>query len=136
MKRALFLVGVLAASFVNAEDKCPLVGKWRSDEARTLESMRMHGNVTEKQRELFENAFFGRLTVDIECDKFIATFDGEEGEAVTFEIVAVEGRAITMRYVESFTGSTIESTATIENDGCYSVPVGSVGFKEYFCKIE
>lgn len=136
MRLSLLLIGFLITTFVNAESGCPLEGKWRSDEAKTLESMRMYGSVTEKQRELFENGFFGRLTVEIGCDKFIATFDGEEGETVTFDIVSVKGNTITARYIDSFTGSTFESTATIENDGCYSVPVGIVGFKEYFCRVK
>jgi hypothetical protein len=37
------------------------IGRWKSDEALTLQDMRRHPEVTEKAKALFDNKFFGRL---------------------------------------------------------------------------
>jgi hypothetical protein len=39
------------------------LGRWKSDEALTLEDMRKHPEVTEKARAFFENKFFGSLVL-------------------------------------------------------------------------
>jgi len=96
--------------------------------------MSRHGSVTEKQRELFEGEFFGKLRIEITCNQFTTYFDGES-ETHNYETVLVEGDRITTRYYDRFKQQTVENTVVLEGD-CYSVPLEGLGFREYFCRVE
>lgn len=65
MKPSLLLLAALFFSRSALAVDVPncFVGRWKSDEALTLEDMRKHPEVTEKALLLFEKNFFGRLVL-------------------------------------------------------------------------
>jgi hypothetical protein len=117
---------------VSAE--CPLMGKWKSNEAKTLASMHATGKVTEQQRSLFENHYFGKLTVTITCSEMTSTYAGDS-DTFAYTYVKQDGHHITIQPHDEENDKEVERELTLEQNGqCYSVPVSNLGFKEYFCK--
>lgn len=131
------LFGLILSIFSAAaygQEPCPLNGVWLSNEKMTLESMNRHGNVSEKQRALFEDSFFGRLKVDVGCNQFTTTLD-DFSETVEYEIAEMSGSSVTTRYVDALLGKMVERTLVVK-EGCYSVPIEHLGFREYFCRAK
>ncbi len=124
---------LLMGSAFAQDSGCPIAGKWRSNEAKTLVNMRQ-ADLNEKQRELLSNGVFGRLIVETDCKGYTSNFDGEI-ETVIFETVKIEGNRVTVSYRTEYSDVPIVSTAVIEND-CYSVPIEALGFAEVFCRID
>lgn len=132
MKLIALLLLMSLSTLVQGQELCPLNGIWKSNERMTLDSMNTHGKVTEKQRELFENSFFGNLEIEVSCNQFTSTYE-DAVWTVEYQIVEVSGNRVTTRYHDSLTNEVVEMTIIIEND-CYSLPIGSLGFREYFCR--
>lgn len=111
---------------------CPLEGHWRSNEEKTLASFRQAKDATQKQRELFENDFFGKLYMHIECKKFTSVMD-DWIETSKYDLVSSSSKSVTIRYNSELEGEVVRE-AIIEGD-CYSLEVNGGQFKEYFCPV-
>lgn len=111
---------------------CPLEGYWRSDAERTLSSFRQAQGVSEKQKELFENNFFGKLYMHIECERFTAVMEGWH-EITEYERVTSSDEVVVIKFNSEIEGEVVRK-AVIEG-ACYSLAVNEGQFKEYFCPI-
>ena len=111
---------------------CPLEGYWKSNEPKTLESMRRAIDLPEKARKLFENNFFGKLHAHIECNRFTTVLDGEV-QSSEYEIIRLESNVYRLKSYSEILGD-IEQTLRVEG-ACYSLEISQGKFREYFCPI-
>ncbi|ROS01338.1 hypothetical protein EDC56_1773 [Sinobacterium caligoides] len=111
---------------------CPLEGYWKSDEEKTLASFRQAKDVTPKQMEVFENNFFGKLFMHIECRKFTSVMD-DWIEISSYELVSSSSKSVIIRYTSELEGEVVRE-AKIEGN-CYSLEINGGQFKEYFCPV-
>lgn len=132
---ALTLVG---CSPIPHED---LLGYWKSNEPKTLESMRATPGITEKAKELFEKDFFGKLVIEYKADTYRAKFEREEDNIEEFDQyypykILKKGEGYYL--VESYSQHLEENeTKKIYMDGnCYYVLVSKWNFREYFCRFD
>jgi len=95
---ALILIPVHA--FSAGIPEC-FVGRWKSDEALTLEDMRKHPEVTEKARAIFERNFFGSLVLVFGPSYGGGYLEGEQTRAnlsfEKFDVMERETNRITVR---------------------------------------
>lgn len=112
---------------------CPLEGYWRSDEAKTLASLSQAKDLTEAQRTLLTDDFFGKLFIHMECDRFTSVYE-DFIQSSSYELLSSSKSQIRFKYHNDFEGEVV-STATIEGD-CYWVPIVGGSVREYFCPIE
>jgi hypothetical protein len=134
MKTTLILLALTFVSACSDNQSCPITGKWKSNEKLTLASMNETGRITEKQREIFENGFFGKLELDINCSSFTTTFDGVS-ETYSYETIHQTQDSVTASYYSKVLQKQVEVTSTITGN-CYSTPIEQLNFNEYFCRIE
>lgn len=92
------------------------------------------GKITAKQRAIFENGFFGKLELDINCSSFKTTLDGVS-ETYNYETIHKTKDSVTVSYYSKVLQKQVEVTSTI-TDNCYSTPIEQLNFNEYFCRIE
>jgi hypothetical protein len=111
---------------------CPLEGYWKSDEEKTLASFHQAKDTTPKQKELFENNFFGKLYMHIECKKFTSVME-DWVETGKYDLVSSSDKSVTIKYTSETEGEVVRE-ATIEDD-CYSLEINGGQFKEYFCPV-
>ena len=112
-----------------------LLGKWKSNEKLTLESMNGVEGVTKKAREVFENNFFGHLVVEYKEKEYrsINDKDNIESSFVPYEVLEVTDRYIRIREWSDLLKENEESTLYFEGD-CYYVITSKFNFREYFCR--
>ena len=110
-------------------------GVWRSNEDKTLSSMRSTGKVSDKQRKLLEDGFFGKLSIEITCSKVILVFNGNRDE-FEYKSITREGDEVRIEYVNPEANEGLVRPLILEKGGeCYYVPLEEYQFNEYFCRI-
>lgn len=137
MRKLILLLLVTLSPLTMAQQKLFYVGIWQSNEEKTLASMRAMPGIPDKERETYENDFFGKLVNEIRADSFTTFFANDVPASPVFipaQIEVVSGDTIRMRYYHEYRKEYVEREITFEN-GCYTVPVGPWGFREYFCKV-
>lgn len=125
------LLGYHASVFAGS---CPLNGRWQSNEARTLASLHATGKVNKRQRALFENHYFGHLSMTYTCKEITVRYAGDS-DILDYQIVRRDGPHITIRTTDDETDEGRLRELLLTPDGkCYSVPVAKFQFREYFCR--
>jgi hypothetical protein len=127
------MVWLLLQSATASASECLLAGTWKSNEEKTLQSMKAV-QLTEKQRKLFSNRFFGKLAIDYTCEGFTSTYE-DMVKSYKFISMKESGRYVTTEYFEPSQNKNLLDTIEIIDD-CYSVPLGKLGFNEVFCKVK
>jgi hypothetical protein len=137
--RSLVVLLAIASLPVLCSAQVPecFVGRWKSDEARTLADMRKHPEVSEKARALFENKkFFGRLVLIFGPRHVGSYFEGEQSpDHVSFErvdVVASGRNSLTLRSRAS--GEEMLQKWACEDGRIYAV-VTRWEFREYFSPL-
>ena len=120
--------------YLIADDNCPLKGKWKSNEKMTLKEMAKDKNLSKKQIELFSKDFFGKLIVEISCDEFTSYYEGNVSR-YKYKLLSKDGNIIKIEVDDPIYRGLEIKTIEIKDD-CYFIPVGSLGFREVFCRIE
>lgn len=132
---ALAAAALLAASGIaHAQAQgCRIAGVWKSNEKLTLKNMET-ARLTDKQRQLLSNDFFGKLVHTYTCQTVTATF---EGKAETYPILSMKewGDTVTVVYQDPNLQRNVKSILTISGN-CFSVPVARLGFEEVFCRVK
>jgi len=122
------------SSAATSADACPLRGVWKSNEAKTLASLRATGKVNDRERALYENHFFGHLTMSYTCTAISVRYAGDS-ETLDYEVLQQQGPRITIRTIADDSDEGKVRELTLEPDArCYSEPVAGLGFREYFCR--
>ncbi len=139
MKHLLpMIVLCLAGHAAIAQDlQSALIGKWRSDEAKTLADMHKHPEIPEKSRKFFEHRFFGRLVNVIEKGRAASYFIEDQGkplEYYPYTITEVGANYLKIQYKSKITDTMLEEQLFFEGD-CYYVYITKSQFREYFCRV-
>ena len=114
-----------------------LLGKWKSNEKLTLDSMNSVAGVVPKVRELFENDFFGHLVVEYKENEYrsINEKDNYESSFKPYEVLEVTDGYIRIRDWNDLLKDSEETTLHFEGD-CYYALTTKYNFREYFCRYE
>lgn len=131
------LTTILACANASAESipEC-FMGRWKSDEALTLQDMRKHPEVTEKAKILFENHFFGRLVLIIGPRYSGAYFDGErDSPTIPFELNDVVERGADWVTLRDRTLGIVQEQRWVCEEGRIYALVSKWQFKEYFSPL-
>lgn len=113
-------------------DDCPLQGKWKSDEARTLANISTIDSLSAGAANAVSQDVFGRVIHEWTCTEFRAyPYDSEPADAVTYRI---EGREAEW-YVLTVYGATEYELKIALEGACYKVQMPARKFYEYFCPV-
>jgi hypothetical protein len=138
MKRFTFsLVLCCATALLGCDNKLAnsLVGKWKSDTSKSLQSMRSIKEIPEETRAYFEKDFFGRLTIEYKDKTYSAILEGEENiKPDEFPYRIVEE---TPEYyiVENELLGTKFNKKLFKDRSCYYELTSEYNFREYFCRV-
>ncbi len=137
MLRLIILFGILALIGCQAKSTGSeyLIGKWKSDEKRTLDSMNSVDGVTPKARKLFESDFFGSVIIEYRAD-VVRSIDEKEdyvSDFVPYEVIEVTDKYIRIKEWSDLLQEYEEWNIYMEGD-CYYVITSKFNFKEYFCR--
>jgi len=111
------------------------IGKWKSDEALTLQDMNKY-NVTDKARKVLEQGMFGRLVVIFRKGEGASYFEDEETPVFEpYEIVEVGDNSVTIKYYVDVLKDYMERTWYVEDNLLYT-RTSKWNFKEYFRRVE
>jgi len=114
-----------------------IIGTWKSDAQRTLQSMREIADMPPQARSYFENDFYGHLIVEYRVDTVRARFDnsGYDTGYQPYQVVEVtDGKIVTREWNEIL--KIFETSETFFDDGCIYGISAQYAFREYFCPIE
>jgi hypothetical protein len=126
----------LLISCATSRSKCPLAGKWRSNEKATLDQMQQYGNLTEEQRNAFLNAF-GKLTLEYTCSEVTAYYEDRlVVKNMKYEIIKRQGNSLDIKYdSKDLLGRLTANRITLVGD-CYYLPLEQFTFNEVFCRVK
>ena len=141
MRHAVFIVllSFMSVDALASDLRTQFVGKWRSDEPKTLESMRLHPEITDRVRKLFENKFFGRLVLVVTEKQSASYWAEEEGKAKLefepYEISEVGKDYLVVKYTNPMLDTKEKKRWYFENGYMYTY-TSKWKFREYFRKIQ
>jgi len=97
--------------------------------------MEKYGGVTEKQRQLFMNNFFGKLVAEYSCTE--VTLHSEGGASTgKYKIVRQDGNVLEVQFYDEVPDDGITKTIILYGD-CYQVvPLLNLHFNEVFCRVK
>ena len=136
----LFLLPFSAISVQATASDTPnwLIGKWKSNEEKTLEDLKKHPEINEEAKKLFTNNFFGRLVIIYRKKSTAWYFIDEKPEKLEFinyQTVLTENNSVTFKFFNKTLGK--DTGRTIYREGnCYYALTEKWNFKEYFCRYE
>ncbi len=139
--RVIFLILLAIFSSLSSAEEFSLIGTWKSDEKKTLNSMNAIAGVTPKARALLEDQFFGKFLVNYSQGEYRYYIPGETDDLEAFNKYypyKVIGKYSEYIEIESFNSLFDEYEIVrlhLEND-CYYIYVTKWNFKEYFCRVE
>ena len=113
-----------------------ILGKWQSDEAKTLASMREIGGLCDSANEIFQNWFFGQLIVEYSSDSVRSLLLDEEwdGGFQKYEVMDVAPDRVRIRVWEGSINDWLDSDIHIDGEYLYVIS-GAMSFREYFRRI-
>ena len=131
-----FLVFVLSFP-VYAMEFSQHIGKWKSNEQMTLQSMNGKKNIPEKMVKLFTKDFFGKLIIEIKEETVSSYFvdDNEwKQENLPYTKKVLSPNSIFISYTDKETDIKLEYEYIFENN-CFYTLVSKFQFREYFCRV-
>ncbi len=114
-----------------------IIGVWRSDTERTLESMREATDLPSGIRAQLENDFFGYLVVEYQEDTIRARFLNSSYDTgyQPYEVITVsEEKIVTREWNELL--QQFEMSTTYLDGECIYGKNAQYTFREYFCPFE
>ncbi len=132
MRTVLTIALIWFPALVAAADDCPLQGKWKSDEARTLADISTRDTISAGAANAVSQGVFGHMIHEWTCTEFRAyPDDSEPAEAVTYRIT---GREAEWFVVTIYGATEYELKISLEG-ACYKVQEPARRFYEYFCPV-
>jgi len=132
---AALALGALAAC--TAQPQRSLVGVWKSDAARTLESMRATPGIPDDRRRALESDYYGHLVIEYTADTVRAHFDNNAYDSGPrpYRVLDVEpGLIVTSEWNELL--GAFEESRTYLDGGCLYGLAADFGYREYFCPFK
>lgn len=135
------LIIVLGGCAQPAKHKSALIGVWKSNAAKTLQSVRSVDGVTEKAKRLFENDFFGHLIVEYREKEARSYFDQDADniecikEFYPYQLIEENEELFIVKEHDRLEDGEREVVMRREGD-CYYVLFSKWNLREYFCRID
>jgi hypothetical protein len=128
----LALVGACTAS-----DNDAIVGVWKSDAGRTLDSMRATPGIPEERRRALESDYYGHLVLEYGADTVRAHFDNSDYDSGhrPYRVVNADSERVVTSEWNELLGEFEESTAYRDGDCIYAL-AAEFAFREYYCRID
>jgi len=111
---------------------CPLLGKWKSDAARTLADIVANQAMSPRSMSAFSNNFFGHMTHEWTCAEFRAWFDYHDpGEFGPYQIRESDAESMLVNFPDG-----AENDLRLVFEGtCYKIRSARQKYHEYFCPV-
>ncbi len=138
MKITLFSLSVCTALFLAGCDAKPansLVGSWKSDKSKTLESMHSMKDIPDETKAYLEKNFFGRLTITYTENTYSAVLDGEEDVRPDSYPYRIVEETDDYYIVENELLGTKFNKKLFKDRACYYELTSEWNFREYFCRV-
>lgn len=136
VKLGVLLIGILALSGceLNSTPHQAILGKWRSNEQLTLESIVVTEGITPQTREFLEGDFFGHLEIEIRETVSRTTIqrDNYDSGFEPYQVVEVSDDFIRIRAWSNFFQNYDVRTLYLDGECYYEIFV-EFNFREYFC---
>ena len=136
------ILSILALSIIGCSNNehQDLLGYWKSNEQKTLESVRNTPGITDKAKKIFNNNFFGKLIIEYKIDTYRALYENDEENPKEFyQYQPYSLLEVTNEYYLAESYNDILEEKEIQKlykDGdCYYVFTSKWNFKEYFCRV-
>ncbi|WP_188151470.1 hypothetical protein [Teredinibacter waterburyi] len=135
----IFIVVLICSPAI--ADKSALVGKWKSNEEKSLKSMGDVEAMPDDVRKFMEKDFFGHLIAEYKETEARIYFDKkdlnteESYKFSPYSLVREDEEYFLIKYFDKAENTDV--TRKLKRTGnCYYLEVVEWGFNEYFCKIE
>lgn len=131
---AAIALALLAACAADARRS--IVGIWKSDAQRTLESMRATPGIPEQRRSALEQDYYGHLVVEYGAKTVRAYFDDghyDSGER-PYRVIFADRRSVVTSEWNELLGA-FEETTTYRDGDCIYGLAAEFGYREYFCPM-
>jgi hypothetical protein len=114
-----------------------IIGTWKSDTERTLQSMRQVVDLPPRAQSYFENNFYGHLIVEYRVDTVRAKFDNSnyDTDYQPYKVISVSNEKIITSEWNEILQIFETSTTFIEGECLYGISA-DYNFREYFCPFE
>ncbi len=114
------------------------VGVWRSDEAKTLEDLRKHPEVSNAATRLAEGHFYEGLVYVVERDRLASLFIEDAGEPVQFQPYTVTEIGEDYLKIEQMNPNfgVMEEQQWFFEAGCIYTYSSKWHVREYFCRVQ
>lgn len=135
------LIIVMSGCMQPIKHKSALFGVWKSNEEKTLQSMRTVSGITNKARQLLKNDFFGHLIAEYRENDARAYFDRDKDNTeemkkfYPYQVLEENKEFFVIRVHNELEGGEREVTLHRDSD-CYYLPVSKWNFREYFCRVK
>ena len=111
----------------------PLLGKWQSDEERTLQEVKKVVDMPKVARDLLENNFFGKLIFEFTETKIYSEFDENKSEDI-YEVVRIKDDSVIIKVWSELLQEDEKITYHIEGETIYVITT-KYNIREYFKRI-
>ena len=136
MKNNLFILFLLSilASGCSVKEKNPLIGRWQSNEAETLNEIRHCGPYTDEQIELITSKiFFGEFILEIDEETITSYYEGSDN-AGSYRIISNHRPFIIIESHDPITEEVEILTIEIRDNRMW-IPSTHLGCREVFTRI-
>jgi hypothetical protein len=135
--RVLVLLLAVAAAACAGSPARALVGVWKSDAARTLESMRATAGIPDDTRRALEAGYYGHLLIEYRKSTVRAWFDNSSYDSGRrpYRVVSADERRIVTSEWNELLGHFEESTTYRDGECVYGL-AAEWTYREYFCPFE
>ena len=136
MKKNLLILVLLiiAPSGCSIKEKNPLIGRWQSDEAATLQEITHCDTCTKKQIELITSKIsFGEFILEIDEDTITSYYEGSDN-AGNYKIISIDSPFIIIESHDPITEAVGLVTIEIRDNRMW-IPSTLLGFREVFTRI-
>jgi hypothetical protein len=141
--RARIVAGFVAVLIVASLLGCSapthraIIGTWKSDTERTLQSIYQVADLPPQTRSLYENDYYGHLIVEYRVDTVRARFDNSNYDTgyQSYQVIEVsEDKIVTSEWNEIL--QIFETSTTFIDGNCIYGISAKYAFREYFCPFE
>jgi hypothetical protein len=125
---------VIAGLGACAAPSSGIVGVWKSDTERTLQSMRATPGIPEERRRELESDYYGHLVLEYDADTVRAYFDNEDYDSGRrpYRVVSADSERIVTSEWNELIGEYEESVAYRDGDCIYAL-AADFAYREYYC---
>lgn len=133
------LVAVLALSGCEYQSvpHAAILGKWKSNERLTVESVNRTQGLSAQSRAFLEDGFFGHLQTEIRKSesRTVSEKDNYDSGFEPYEVLEVSDDFVRIKAWNSFFQDYDERVLYLEGD-CYYEIFKQFNFRQYFCRQE